>query len=339
MENYFLNLDEDEIKTLERRYIILLDTSFWIHLLDGKNQKNLKLRDRLLNLAKKEKIICPLSAPTIWELRKQSSLTTNKSLEMIDNLSLNISFRSSKDIFNFEIAHFLEYIITGIYEPLTVSEKFGPLISYLASSFTLKGGCQDKLLSEQVYSFNKNLNLSEYLKIFKQRTTQKINYKLNYQTVNNRRREFVGKSTEKARRIEIEYIANNIIVPKLNDLRRKFSIDKQLKITQKIKELPKSKKYNSAVEHILKFMPFLSAFVEMNTISGLDNNRKDNPNDFFDRELLVYGLSYSSIFAADDKWVNSIIKHPEISKMFKFTKFAYKPKELDKHLDSIFTKN
>jgi hypothetical protein len=38
--------------------------------------------------------------------------------------------------------------------------------------------------------------------------------------------------------------------------------------------------------------------------NGLDRTLT---NDFYDREILVYGLSYSTIFAACDGWIESLV--------------------------------
>src|SRR3546814_3418286 len=60
---------------------------------------------------------------------------------------------------------------------------------------------------------------------------------------------------------------------------------------------------------MLQFMPALAAEVEVNAISGMDPTRHDSPNDFFDRELLIYALAYSGTFAAIDKWLASLVSH------------------------------
>src|SRR3546814_2970492 len=80
-------------------------------------------------------------------------------------------------------------------------------------------------------------------------------------------------------------------------------------VSSKIVGLPRSKRYDSTIEHMLQFMPALAAEVEVNAISGMDPTRHDSPNDFFDRELLIYALAYSGTFAAIDKWLASLVSH------------------------------
>lgn len=102
-----------------------------------------------------------------------------------------------------------------------------------------------------------------------------------------------------------------------------------------MQNLPKSKKYGSAIEHILGFMPALSAYVETLVLSGLDTNRKDSSNDFFDRELFVYGLSYSEIFSAVDKWICSLASLTKRHKYPSVFQFVGNLDDLDRALEEI----
>src|SRR3546814_3990526 len=78
-------------------------------------------------------------------------------------------------------------------------------------------------------------------------------------------------------------------------------------VTTEIGGLPRNRRYDSAIEHMLQFMPTLAADVEVIAISGMDPTRRDSHNDFFDRELLIYAMSQSGTFAAIDKWLTSLV--------------------------------
>jgi hypothetical protein len=131
---------------------------------------------------------------------------------------------------------------------------------------------------------------------------------INYQKINIDRRKTAGGNKNKMRRMEIELIAKSTVIPRMNKKRSKLSMEKQLCILAKVKKFPQSKKYSSTIEHILHFLPFMNSYVDILTISGYDTNRKDSENDFYDLEIMTYGLSYSSIFCAKDKWINYIMK-------------------------------
>lgn len=109
------------------------------------------------------------------------------------------------------------------------------------------------------------------------------------------------------KRIEQQSVAESIIVPRINKIRSILPMEQQLYITEKINQLPKNKNTGTCLEHIFGFLPALSSYVRILTASGLDINRKDPMNDFFDKELLIYGLSYSSQFVAIDRWITRLV--------------------------------
>ena len=239
-----------------------------------------------------------------------------------------------------EVAHFLEYIRTGDFSPLKISEKYGPLLSYLSPSFRLEPDLNIRFSAEACFyehmaGIAQNMSLTQLISRFGNKSFPNIDTARNYQAANQSRRELSDSSTRKARRIEIEHIARSIVIPKLNNQSSKFPVEEQIKITQRITELPRNKKYNSAIEHIIKFMPALSAYAEMLTVSGLDSNRKDHPSDFFDRELLVYALSYSTVFATVDGWIKSLVNLCRQSRFPGIFKFAGSLDDLDSYLDMV----
>jgi len=256
-------------------------------------------------------------------------------------LSQNITYRNIDQIFNYEIAHFIEYLCTDKFSPLTTYEKYGPILSYLASSFGFESEDEEndikfKTMYEHLEKITQNMSLTHLISMLGEQSCPNMNTPAYQQTAQNRLKDTNG-NLSKARRIETEIILKDIFLPKLKEQCSKFPLDKRLKITCRINELPRSKKYNSAIEHVLNFTPALSAYVEVLTLSGLDPNRKDSANDFFDRELLIYGLSYPTIFASTDKWVYSLIKLAEKEKNYPVLfKFAHDLDQLEQHIDSLF---
>ena len=105
----------------------------------------------------------------------------------------------------------------------------------------------------------------------------------------------------------MEWVARKFVLPLIS--RACESLEPQVRtlICARILQLPKSKRYNSAIEHMLQFMPTMAAEVEVQAISGLDTSRKDSSNDFFDREILVYAFAYAGTLAAIDRWIASLV--------------------------------
>jgi hypothetical protein len=335
-----LNLDTSTLETIERRKIILLDTSVWIFLADGKTTQAAALRARLQQLVASEIVICPLSAPTIWELRKQKFPSLTRTAELMEQLSLNVSFRGIDQIFDSEVACFIEYLLTGTFRPLRWSEKFGPVLSYIDKKVALNIDFDlspdDKhSIAKQIAATMQSLSLTKLISMLGDQSSPTVDTRGAYQSSSRARLEIAGKSKAKALRIEQEDAARRILIPKINFQRRRLAISDQTIVVQRMELLEKRKKYGDALDHVLGFMPALSAYVHMLTVSGFDPNRIDSPNDFYDREILVYGLSYSTVFAAFDSWIASLIGLSRSAGYPGFFEFAKDSNDLHLQLESI----
>src|SRR3546814_1063809 len=109
-----------------------------------------------------------------------------------------------------------------------------------------------------------------------------------------RRREIAGNAIQLARRVEMESIALRLVIPLSKEKFESMNMRDRVLVTSKIVGLPRNRRYDSAIEHMLQFMPTLAAEVEVNAISGMDPTRRDSHNDFFDRELLIYAMAHRS---------------------------------------------
>lgn len=106
-------------KSINHRKKIYLDTNYWLELRDVllERQKN-KTFENILNILKsgveKEKIICPISDETFYEILLQNDPKTLKqTVDLIDELSKGVSIISSEERIKFEILYFLRYFLNG----------------------------------------------------------------------------------------------------------------------------------------------------------------------------------------------------------------------------------
>ena len=278
-----------------------------------KTQEAIKLRDRLLELNSKELIFCPLAHPTILELLKQKPPSLIRTAKLMEELSLNVTFRNKEQIFNSEISHFLNYMISGEFSPLKTSEVFGSLLSFLTGYFSITPQDQStiEIIERRMYDTLANeingMSLTNLIENLGKYTYPKIIIQKDLlQNAHINRRQDAGKSPKKARRIEQKAVFDAIVFPMIKDELLKLPLQECEYCLDEISSLTRNKKDDSPIELTLNFMPALSAWVEICTVSGFDTNRKDSLNDFYDRELLVYGLSYSSVYVAIDKWVRTL---------------------------------
>lgn len=329
-------LDSHLLESLSRRHIILLDTSVWIRLSDQRDEIASCVVDKLLRLKNAEKIFCPLAPSTIWEMRKQSDVSLFRTAELMENLSENVTFRSLEQLFDLEVDSFLHYLLTGKFKPLSLAQKFGPVMSYLAPGYRLDSSTSElPHINSLIHSSIRSIRLSTFVRMLGDKSSPSFPDRYDMASVSKRRRDHAGNSIDLARRFETEVIAKNIVIPLFNKKRLAMDIKDQLRIVSKLDALPKSRRYGSAIEHILRFTPAISASVEVFTISGLDVTRKNSQNDFFDRDLLIYAISYSGTFAAIDKWMASLVSLSKKGSYPAFYVFANSLEALDRQLDLI----
>ena len=310
--NFKLDLSVDKIKEINGRRIFLFDISVWNRLADKKTTIAGEVCELLVEKHKKGSLFCPLTAPTIWELRKQVGKSLKRTTCLMEQLSSNVMFRGMDQIIDYEIDNFLDYVITGQHAPLSYKELFGSILSYMSPSFSLKHPDKD-IPSEEMKIYRSigevisNITLSELIEMSEYNNESLAMEPPAYQETNIKRRKAAGGDKNKMRRIEIEYIAQSIVIPKIMKKISTFPIETQLSIENKLSNLPKSKKYGGIIEHALAFLPLVASYVDILTISGYDINRKDTDNDFYDKEISIYGLAYSTVFSAVDKGIKHII--------------------------------
>jgi hypothetical protein len=290
----------------------LFDISVWNQLADGKTKDSVEVRETLVALMDKGILFCPLSAPAIWELRKQAGASFHRTAKLMEELSFNIAFRSTNQLFDYEIDHFMQYLLTDKFTPLSIDELFGSLLSYLSPSFSLANSAgqitkKQKSFNDNLGELIQNISLTNYIAMVGQNSSPGSGDTPKYQAANIKRREFAKNEKTKMKRIEQEHVAKSIILPRINEMISRLPLAQQSFVVDKMTTLPKSKKYGSILEHALSFMPALSSYIQVLTVSGYDINRKDTDNDFFDKEILIYGLSYASVFVAIDRWIKDLI--------------------------------
>jgi len=231
----------------------------------------------------------------------------------MERLSLNISFKDISNIYDAEVANFMDFLERDRFIPLKKTEIFGSWQSYLCNRFSIEPNPKatyviDQKMYEQLSEAIRNLRLIEYIKMAGGRSFPETKRKPRYQKVSIERRQVCGADKKKAQRVEQESMASKMLIPRFNRAINIMPLEKQAFIKKKLDGLPKDQKYKSPIEYSLNFLPAFAAYVEMCTVTGYDDNRKDSMNDFFDRELMLYGMSYASYFASSDSWINSMIK-------------------------------
>ena len=73
--------------------------------------------------------------------------------------------------------------------------------------------------------------------------------------------------------------------------------------------------------NFLATLPALHNYVEIMTFVNMQPSRKDKENDFFDYEIMVVPLAYSSVFVTTDKGIRHLLR--QATEILKRTKCHY----------------
>lgn len=297
---------------IQGRKSIFLETNVWIDSADEKTKESKRVKELLRESVKSGKIFCPSSEIIIWELYKQEYDSMLRVGELMEELSLNLSFARKEELFRSEVKRFILNFLENKQEPLNELEIFVPVAAYLSSSSKIvfpEGWSQEdqKKLGDFVYSSLISLTVTGLLKMRKDNRSF-INKERDpgYSDSWKKRWEITKGNKRKMHRIEVEKIATSFLIPLLNNLRSQLPIEQQLKFLSYVKSLPKDK-YGGAVTTILARMPALKNEIDILTVSGYDPNRKGNMNDFFDIELMAIPFAYADIFVTFDGWIKHLL--------------------------------
>jgi len=154
--------------TIQSRKKIYLDLRFWIYARDAAaNEAATPAHRKLLHLLRhgveRGQLVCPISESTFLEVMKQANTTTRRiaTAQMIDELSLGVSFTTNQTRIATEICHFL-YASPGQVELYCMQElvwtKLSYAMGYIHPSAPVLG--EDMELSAQKFVFDEMWQLT-----------------------------------------------------------------------------------------------------------------------------------------------------------------------------------
>lgn len=299
--------------SISSRTLLFLDTNIWIDLAEQATEDSRECLSRLHEAVTAGRLLCPLSAPLIWELYKQNHASALRVAKIMDDLSLSTTFVSTNEVLTVEVECFIQSILTG--EPLSIPRRalLVPFVSYLSTNSQIE--FPESWLAENREKFMSLFtermkvmtvtNFVDMAKAYFPKPERKIPPP--FSQVHKRRAEYTKGDKKKAWWVEAHSIMTSMVLPKLNAIRSKLPIQSQLAILAAINCLPQDG-FKSRIIALFERMPSLFVRTEVMTLSGLDTNRKDSMRDFYDLEMLDIPFAYSDAFASQDRWLRHIAK-------------------------------
>lgn len=297
---------------IKGRRSLFLDIHVWNKVARQKNELHKNLKKSLQSLLQDGLIFCPLSKDILHELFKQEYESALLVAELMNELSLNACFADNDEIYNKEVLDHLMRIIDGKEYSISDTDLFVPVLACVRSRGKLvyPNGFPEDRVKEFSEIFTDKISQMTIVDLVElQKDTLPLKPKVDvsrYSEIWRERRDFTKGNRNKMRRIEEEYTASAMILPRLNKLRALFPIPLQEKYSRHIHSVPKDN-YGGALGHILKELPSLNNYIEVMTVAGLDPNKKPRINDFHDIEMMIVPLTYSDVFVSEDKWIRRLI--------------------------------
>jgi hypothetical protein len=310
--NITISLRDPEIqKKIDGRATVLLDTNIWIDLAEAKTAQTSRLQDKLRELVGSSKLFCPLSASMIWELYRQTYSSALRVATLMEELSLNIAFAPSEEIFVSEVQAALEEVWSGASAELGAVALFVPFFAHISSLAELqfpesfRFGDPQKF-AEFVRRECRAIGVVELCTMMQDRLPIAEVQAPAYAAAATRRKEFARGDKEKARRIEEDAILRSTVIPLLKSLYVALPPQKRITVARSLAGISEETN-DSAARNLLKSMPAITHFIDVQTAVGQDPGRKDKTRDFHDREVMMTPFVYSDVFVSRDRGIRHIL--------------------------------
>ena len=341
-----LVLDNKKVSDLENRQSIFLDSNIWIDLADNQSLESRQAKLLLLELVLKGAVFCPVSITSLFELFLQEYDSAIREAELMDTLSLNVTFRHRDEIMNEEISAFVMSLSNdAIVVPqanLNYSQLFAPAAAFIGSRMNLaypENASSDFVddASLKLENKMKGLGVAGLVNLFKAHLPMR-DWKNDFSTemyseIFKERREISKGNRKEAREIEKYSVLRSELVPNL------------INYVAQLDPLPSSRARNlieayvfsleeKAGEILLKKIPSLRRYAEVLTITALDDSLKMSPNHMMDVENMIIPPIYSNVFVARDRWVKAMMSDMTMQSTNK-AQCLFSIKELISYCDNL----
>jgi hypothetical protein len=303
--------DRDAVwERVRGRKTVFLDTNIWIDMAGGKKPEVQAIKEKLTAMVTAGQIVCPLSAPLIWELYKQD-FSKARTGALMEALSLNVCLTPTREMFDWEIEQFARRLAGQNDAECSPKVLFVPVASYLSSYFELTCPVESteserRELGNALKSQLESLTLTELINLRSDDMSRFLKarpatpYQRNAQDL----QAFSRGDRDKVWRIEEKTVFNSIIYPSLMKLSPQF----RPVIHQFVQDAPRDK-HQGCLPTLLSQLPALHNHVEVMALASQDPNRKEKSSDFFDIELLPVPLAYADVFVSQDRWIRDTLRN------------------------------
>ncbi len=294
------------------RQSIFLDTNIWIDIADGVRPDWAEIGHRLIELVENGRAFCPVSAPILWELCKQEYDSALRTAELMDKLSLGVTFIPASEIFRLEARNFFLGIVDNRQYALARHAPFAPFVGHVSTESWIEfPDCwtkdQRQIIVDAVAQQLPKFGVVDLVRWRKDKLPQGVHETPpRFSEAYKGRRKIAGKSKKKARLIEAQAVFEDTVIPEMKGVTKWLPLETVARLQRLVDELPADKS-GRRIDVVLEAMPAISNKVDIHTIAGFNVRRKDRMSDFYDIEIMVVPLAYSDVFVSQDKWMRDLL--------------------------------
>jgi hypothetical protein len=302
-----LGVDKDAAwSKVAGRRSVFLDTNCWIEMADEANDVACRVRDRLRELVSSGRIFCPLSWGLLEELFNQTGESLKRTARLMEELSMNVTYVMRTEVYEWEVARSVQRAY-GKPVAESLSGLFAPVAAFAGSRFSLEWFA-DASLDQEARDYAKASVKRELGKISATELVRLVGESLKeekppaYAQAAKTARDIFKGDRQKLFLTEAGDIFRMYVVPPLS----RYPPDM---ILQWMKYYGRVEGEDAFFRDCLTHFPALHNHIEIMMAADMQPDRKDKNNDFFDYEIVVAPLAYSSVFASRDKGISHLLRH------------------------------
>ncbi len=292
---------------------IYLDMNIWINIAESTTTEATTAKEALLHAVNQGRLLCPVSAPLMWELMRQEHDSATRIAHVMERASHNLAFRSREEMNRQEVRALINQLLKRKTQENETVPYLVPVAGYLASTATLEfptpwNNNQATKFASEVEDRLNRLTLTELIAMRRDDCGQPPRDPPPYQDAWKNRRAIAGNSKVKARRAELEWVWREQVTPVLLSELDRVEHHEHSTFWRSVERLP-TDRWGGQAEAVIALLPSATAYIDVITASGYDVNQKPRITDWFDLEHLICALPYATAFASHDRWIRTVYEH------------------------------
>jgi hypothetical protein len=273
---------------------------------DETNDTACRVRDKLKELVSSGRVFCPLSWGLLEELFKQAGASLERTARLMEELSMNVIYVMRTEVYEWEVARSVQRAC-GNPVSASLNGLFAPVAAFVGSRFSLKWSA-DVPLSQEVQDDARAFMKRELGKIS---VTELV--KLVGEPLKEEKPPAYSQAAKRAKDL-FKGDKQQLFLTEAGDIFRTWVTPVLMQyplhvVLQWMIYCGRPEGENAFFCDCLADFPALHNYIEVMVAADMQPDRKNKKNDFFDYEIVVVPLAYSTAFVSRDKGIRDLLRY------------------------------